>query len=55
MERGRIARFAVASLFQFSLLGILMWCLYNSIGDANTIIGAVIGLAVGIGINSITE
>ena len=48
-------RFAVSAVFQFSLLGVLTWCLYKGIGDSNTIIGAVIGLAVGIGINSIVE
>lgn len=44
-----------AVIFQFAILGILTWCLYFEIGDANTIIGAIIGLAVGIGINSIAE
>ena len=44
-----------AILFQFALVGILTWCLYAKIGDADTIIGALIGLAVGIGLGSISE
>ena len=46
---------ASAILFQFALLSILTWCLYSEVGDPDTIIGAMIGLAVGIGINTITE
>ena len=44
-----------AVVFQFSIVGILTWCLYAKIGDPETIIGALIGLAVGIGLNSIKE
>ncbi len=44
-----------AVLFQFILVGILCGCLYLNIGDANTILGALIGLCVGVGIGSIKE
>lgn len=48
-------KIVTAVLFQFTILAILTWCLYAKIGDADTIIGAVIGLAVGIGLGSISE
>jgi len=44
-----------AVLFQFAILAILTWCLYAKIGDPETIIGALIGLAVGVGLGSISE
>jgi len=44
-----------AVVFQFALVGILTWCLYAKIGDPETIIGALIGLAVGVGLGSISE
>jgi len=44
-----------AVLFQFSIVGILAYCLVTGIGDTDTILGALIGLAVGIGVNSITD
>ena len=44
-----------AVLFQFSILLILTWCLNYGVGDTNTILGALIGLAVGVGINTVKE
>ncbi|WP_165000420.1 hypothetical protein [Anaerophilus nitritogenes] len=44
-----------AIVFQFTIVAILTFCLVTKIGDPETIIGALIGLAVGIGINSISE
>jgi hypothetical protein len=44
-----------AVIFQFSILAIMTGCLYLGVGDTNTIIGALIGLAVGIGINTVKE
>lgn len=44
-----------AVLFQFTILGILTWCLYAGIGEPDTIVGALIGLAVGVGLNTIKE
>lgn len=54
MEKTKLKTIS-AIIFQFTILGILTWALFVGIGDANTIIGALIGLAVGIGINSIAE
>jgi hypothetical protein len=42
-------------LFQFAILTIMTGCLYLGVGDTNTIIGALIGLAVGVGINTVKE
>ncbi|WP_156778814.1 hypothetical protein [Clostridium formicaceticum] len=44
-----------AVLFQFAIVGILTYCLVAGVGDTQTIIGALIGLAVGVGVNSITD
>ena len=44
-----------AVTFQFCILSIMTGCLYLGVGDTNTIIGALIGLAVGIGINTVKE
>lgn len=42
-----------AIIFQFSLLVILVWILREGIGDPEVIIGAFIGLLVGINIDGI--
>lgn len=44
-----------AIAFQFLILAVLTACLFTGTGDANTILGAIIGLAVGVGIGSIKE
>jgi len=44
-----------AIAFQFLLLAILTGCLFFKIGDVQTLQGALIGLLVGIGINSVKE
>lgn len=44
-----------AVLFQFVILGVLSYALFKGIGDQATITGALIGLAVGIGLNTIRE
>lgn len=48
-------KMASAVTFQFTIVAILTWCLYAKIGDADTIIGVLAGLCVGIGLNSIQE
>lgn len=43
-----------AVIYQFAILGVLGWALYSGI-ETETVIGAFIGLAVGIGLNTIKE
>ncbi|WP_165000419.1 hypothetical protein [Anaerophilus nitritogenes] len=47
-----------AIIFQFTIIAMLFYCLVTGIGGVevvNTIVGALIGLAVGIGVNNITD
>jgi len=54
----KMLKMVSAILFQYTIIGILTYSLITGIGGddmAKTIIGALVGLAVGIGINSISE
>ena len=54
MDIGKFRQTA-AVVFQFTILGVLTYCLIMNIGDQNTILGVIAGLAVGVGMNSVTE
>ena len=48
-------KFIIASLFQFSVLGVLTYALISGIGDSEFILGALTGVMVGVGVDSIRE
>lgn len=53
-EKKRMLKFCTAVLFQFSLLAVLTYALVSGLADANLIIGAFVGLLVGVGTNEIS-